>query len=201
MGNKVEIIISAKDGATRVIKGVGKSLKGVVKVGRLAGKAVGGVLKGIRNLGIAGGATMVGLVKNAADFRKEMAKVSTLTKSSDITQFTSDIIDLSAELGVAKNELARGLYQVLSAGVPEGNAIDFLRKSTKAAIGGVTTTETAVLALTKVLDSYGLKAGDVDLVADKMFTTVKNGVVNFEQLAQGMGQVSGLRVKSRNFAR
>jgi len=188
---KIRITAVAK-GAQKVIQGVGNSLKAMGGIASNASKVVGNVFKKIRNLGIAGAAAITGLVKSANDFRKVMAEVSTIAGNADITELTDQVIDLSAELGVAKNELAKGLYQVLSAGIPSGNAIEFLRKSTQAAIAGVTTTETAVTALTKVIDSYGLAAKDVDFVSDRMFTTVKNGVVTFEELAQGMGQISGL---------
>jgi len=192
MAKDVKIRITAKDETKPAISSTTKGLKTLGNVAKLTGRVIGRTLKMVRNLGLAGVAAMVGLTKHANSFRKSMAEVNTIIDGGGIAKFTEQVIDLSAELGVAKNELAKGLYQTLSAGVPKDNAIEFLTTATKAAIGGVTNTETAVTALTKVMDSYGLSAKDASHISDIMFTTVKKGVINFEQLSMGIGQVAGI---------
>lgn len=47
------------------------------------------------------------------------------------------VADLSKTLPIARDELANGLYQVISNGVPEDNWIDYLNKSAKASVGGI----------------------------------------------------------------
>ena len=192
MAKDAKIRITAKDATRAGFSAVKKSLRSIGKLASTATAGIGKMMRGVCNLAIAGIAGMTAMVKSANDFRKAMAEVNTVLVGGDIKELTKDVIDLSAELGVAKNELAKGLYQTLSAGIPADNAIDFLREATKAAIAGVTTTETAVTALTKVIDSYGMKAVDAGKISDIMFTTVKNGVITFEELAQGIGTVSGV---------
>jgi len=185
MAKDVKIRISATDATKTVFSSVARGMKAIGSVAATA-------LRGIRNLGIAGGIAFAGLIKNANEFRKGMAEVNTLIDGGGIEGLTSQVIDLSAELGIAKSELVGGLYQALSAGVPKDNVMDFLKVSAKAAIGGVATTKESVSALTTIMDTYNLKAEDASIISDKLFTTVKNGKINFSELARGIGDVAGI---------
>ncbi|WP_250160222.1 phage tail tape measure protein [Caloranaerobacter azorensis] len=73
--------------------------------------------------------------------------------------------------------------------VPKDNVFSFLETANKAAVGGVTNLETAVDGLTTVVNSYGADVIDVNKASDLMFTTVKLGKTNFEQLSQSLFNV------------
>jgi TP901 family phage tail tape measure protein len=127
---------------------------------------------------------------------KSLREVNTLTgevgkqAEKDFAKFKSGVASLSQELGIAQEQLSRGLYDTLSAGVPKGNAIDFLRVATKASVAGVTEVQVAVDGLTTNLNAFGLEADQAGRVSDIMFATVKAGKTTFDQLSNAMFNVA-----------
>jgi TP901 family phage tail tape measure protein len=170
---ELQILVNAKDNAS---KGLGK-----------ATKALGA-------LGIAAAAVGVASVKMAADFDKGMREVATLTPdvADNLDAMKSDVLELSRTLGVDAVEATGALYQAISAGVPADNAISFLEIASKAAIGGVTDTETAVDGLSTVMNAFASQNIDAQRAADVMFATVKAGKTDFSQLSASMFQVAPL---------
>jgi len=146
----------------------------------------------MRRIFLVGGAAFVGLVKFGNEFRTKMAQVNTMLEDGTnyIPEMTKQVRELSAEFGKAKTELADGLYQVLSAGVPRENAIEFLRVATEAAVGGVTDVKTSVDGLTTVLNAYGMAASDATQASDILFNVVKDGKVNYEELSENIGKIA-----------
>lgn len=135
-------------------------------------------------------------VKMAADVDKGLREVNTLFgetgKAAETTfkELQTGTKTLSNEIGIAQDVLTGGLYQAISAGVPKDNAFEFLEIAAKAAVGGVTDTETAVDGLTTTLNAFGLDASRAQDVADSMFTAVKGGKTNFEELSASLFQVA-----------
>lgn len=128
---------------------------------------------------------------------KKLREVNTLTgevgtqAEKDFASFQKGVAGLSAELGIAQDTLASGLYDTLSAGVPKDNAIEFLRTSSKLAVAGVTDTATAVDGLTTVINAYGLDSKQAGMVSDQMFTAMKMGKQTVEQISGSLFQVAG----------
>lgn len=138
-----------------------------------------------------GGALAIG-VANAIELEKRMANVMTISKqidASNISAYTDQIVRLSTELPQTTDQLADGLYQVVSTGFDGADALTILRVAAKGASAGLTTTETSARALLGVLKAYGLGAGDASDVMDVMFQTVNYGVISFSELAQQLGDV------------
>jgi len=137
------------------------------------------------------GAALTKATFDAKAFGEAMAEVSTIMDASnqEMQVFNDQVLQLSKDTGKAPEELAKALYQAVSAGIDAGDAMEFLGTATRAAIGGVATTSEAVDVLTNVLNSYGEAAGGVDRVSDIMFETVKKGKTTMSELAQNMGQV------------
>ena len=109
----------------------------------------------------------------------------------DFARLKGQVAELSKSIPVVRDELANGLYQVISNGVPEDNWIAFLQKSAKASVGGIADLGETVKVTSTIIKNYGLswdKAGDVQ---DKIQLTAKNGVTSFEQLAQALPRVTG----------
>ncbi len=100
------------------------------------------------------------------------------------------VADLSKTLSIARDELANGLYQVISNGVPEDNWIDYLNKSAKASVGGIADLGETVKVTSTVIKNYGLAWDAAESVQDKIQLTAKNGVTSFEQLAQALPRVT-----------
>lgn len=135
-------------------------------------------------------------VKMAMDVDKGLREVNTLFgetgKAAETTfkELQGGVKTLSNEIGIAQDVLVGGLYQAISAGVPKENAFEFMEIAAKAAVAGVTDTETAVDGLTSTLNAFGLDASRAQDVADSMFTTVKGGKTTFEELAASLFQVA-----------
>lgn len=138
-----------------------------------------------------GGALVIG-VRNAIELEKHMANVMTISKeinNTNIEQFTNQIVELSTQLPQTADQLAEGLYQVISTGFDGADAMTILRVSARGAAAGLTTTETSARALLGVLKAYGMDASQANDVMDIMFQTVNYGVVSFDELAQQLGDV------------
>ena len=103
--------------------------------------------------------------------------------------------DQVAELGKAipltRDQLANGLYQVISNGVPEDNWIEYLEKSAKASVGGIADVGEVVKVTSTLIKNYGKDWSDAGSIQDKIQLAAKNGVTSFEQLAQALPRVGG----------
>lgn len=149
----------------------------------------------------AGATILAGLgvsMKAAADFEGAMRSVNTMMGLSqeEFTDFSKEVQALAANLGVSAVDSAKALYQAISAGVPKENVLTFLEIATKAAIGGMTDTETAVDGLTTVINAFKLPISDAQRVADIMFTTVKGGKTTFDELSASIFQVAPIAAAS-----
>ena len=103
--------------------------------------------------------TVVKGVKDFRAFEKQMAEIETLLTGVDEVmkdELTVGVVSLSKEFGFAVKDLTRGLYDIISATVPAGQAIDFLRIATKASIAGLATVAESVDILTSLYNAYGL---------------------------------------------
>lgn len=111
--------------------------------------------------------------------------------SEDFARLKDEVADLAKTLPVARDELAGGLYQVISNGVPEDNWITYLRQSARASVGGIADLGETVKVTSTIIKNYGLSWDDAGRVQDKIQLTAKNGVTSFEQLAQALPRVTG----------
>ncbi|WP_307031116.1 phage tail tape measure protein [Streptomyces canus] len=140
---------------------------------------------------IIGAALGVG-VAQAISLERAMANVLTISQqitSENVGAFTDQTVELSTRLPQTADQLADGLYQIVSSGFDGADAMEILEVSAQGAAAGLTTSETSARALLGVLNAYGLSASDATDVMDVMFQTVNYGVISFEELAQQLGDV------------
>lgn len=199
-----EIRLKAPDGSIlRSLKmevgGLGDLLKGVVRRSDEAGAglrkmAATSVLidtsvRAVENLK----GVVSGLVAPFASFEQAMAKANTMANKSggEFNALEKQIKSLGDEIPLLRDEIAGGLYQVISSGVPEDNWIDYLKKSTKAAVGGVADLGQTVTVTATLIKNYGMSWDAAGTIQDKIQMTAKNGATSFEQLAQALPRVSG----------
>ncbi len=134
----------------------------------------------------------------ANEYRDAMLEVKTITGQTDaeFEKMSDSVIELSKDVPIAAEEMAKGLYQIVSAGYDGADGLKVLEVASKAAVGGITDTATAADGLTTVLNSFGLEASDAASVADTMFTTVKLGKTTFGELASSLSNVSSIAASS-----
>lgn len=159
-----------------------------------------GALGGLGKLGVAAGAGIaagiaagaVASVASFADLERGMNEVFTLLPGiSDeaMGELTGDVKDFAKEFGVLPKDVVPALYQALSAGVPQDNVFEFLETAQKAALGGVTDLETAVDGISSVVNAYGSDVVSAAEASDLMFTAVRLGKTNFEELSGSLFNV------------
>ncbi len=132
------------------------------------------------------------LTAESRTFSGAMAAANTMAGKSgqEFSTLKEKVAKLSEEIPVARDQLANGLYQVISNGVPEDNWIDYLEKSAKASVGGIANLEEVVKVTSTVIKNYGLAWSDAGTIQDKIQLTAKNGVTSFEQMAQALPRVT-----------
>ena len=146
-------------------------------------------IRAIRDLGDMVG----GLAAPFDSFETAMRGANTMAGKSgaEFEALTAQVTELGKTIPLAREELANGLYQVISNGVPEDNWIEFLEKSSRSAVGGIADLGETVTVTSTLIKNYGLEWSQAGAIQDKIQTTAKNGVTSFEQLAQALPRVSG----------
>ena len=134
-----------------------------------------------------------GIADDFNAFDKGMRAVNTMAGESKegLSLLTGQVEELANTIPLAKEELASGLYQVISNGVPKDNWIAFLEQSSKSAVGGIADLGQTVTVTSTLIKNYGLEWSEAAALQDKIQTTAKNGVTSFEQLAQALPRVTG----------
>ena len=132
------------------------------------------------------------VVNDTIIFEKEFANVTTLLDSEGIQSakmMEEGLLDMAGALGSAE-ELTKGLYQTLSAGVTPGvQAMQFLESSAKFAQAGLIDMATSVDVLSTVVNAYGLEVEKAGWVSDVLFQTIKDGKITGQELAASLGRV------------
>lgn len=136
--------------------------------------------------------TLQDITADSRAFGAAMRVANTMAgKNADgFAKLKNQVAELAKNVPVARDELANGLYQVVSNSVPENNWLNFLNKSAKASVGGVADLGGVVKVTSTVIKNYGLAWDAAESVQDKIQLTAKNGVTSFEQLAQALPRVT-----------
>ncbi|MDO9625137.1 MAG: phage tail tape measure protein [Pseudomonas sp.] len=135
----------------------------------------------------AGGA----LLRFYAQYAQRMGEVNSITDLSaqQFQALSTDVRQLSQDMGKDAAQSASALYDILSSGVSTDNSISTLALATKAAVAGVTDTATAVRGGLAIVNAYGEGIENLGLRYDQMFLAVRDGVTTFPELASYIGDV------------
>lgn len=126
------------------------------------------------------------------EFRKNMLEVATISTqvTDDMTGFMNQVMSITQEIPIKAPEAAKALYSIVSAGHDGADGMKILEVSAKAAVGGLTETETAADAVTTILNAYKMSAEEAGTVSDQLFTTVRLGKTTFGELRASIAQVA-----------
>jgi TP901 family phage tail tape measure protein len=197
--HNIRVILSANAGNFRgVLASSAGQVKAFERTVESAGATTNRVGAGMRTA-MAGGAAAVaaGLgyaVVKAAEFDASMRNVNSLTGLSQkaFEAQEKQVVAMSTQLPQSAKQLADGLYQIASSGFTGAKGLTVLKASAVAASAGLTDTNTSAQAIVAVLHSYGEGVGQAKAVSDTLFQTVNLGVLSFQDMAQGLGQVVGV---------
>lgn len=187
-----------------VLRGSNEGLNATVKDARdqikLMKEEADRASKSFRDLGVVGGAAFAALaaattiqVKASIDLAAAMAAVATMIpgQTARIQELKREVQSLAVEVGKSTNDLAQGLYNVLSAFGDSADAVQKLEITAKAATAGVSATGEALSFLSAVTKAYGdTSAEAMEKVADLGFQTVNLGDTTFPALAAAIGGVT-----------
>lgn len=137
--------------------------------------------------------TLNNITQESRDFGAAMREANTMAGkgAAEFEKLRGQVAGLSKVVPMARDQLARGLYQVISNGVPENNWISYLEASAKSAVGGIADVGEVVKVTSTIIKNYGLEWDAAQDIQDKIQLTAKNGVTSFEQLAAALPSVTG----------
>ena len=183
---------------TLVVKLVG-DISGFSESMQSAGGTIKNVGKGLQD---AGGwmtatvtAPLLGIgaaaIKSSVDLNSMMGNIQSLGLSQDrVVGLKSSVQDLAIEMGKGTDDMADGLYQVVSAFGDTSDSVDILKNAAKTGAAGLATTTDALNLLATVTKGYGDESLDAQKkVSDLAFQTVNLGQTTFPELAASMGKV------------
>ena len=180
-------IVGDDSNLKKALKRSGKQLEGfgkrVGKIGAQAGVAFAATATAVATKGVTA----------FAEFEKGMNEVMTLLPDAGEEAFgelSKQTKDFAKEFGVLPDKAIPALYSALSAGVPKDNVFEFMEIAQKAAKGGVTELETAVDALSSVVNAYGVESISAAESSDLLLTAVRLGKTTFEELASEIYKVA-----------
>lgn len=139
------------------------------------------------------------MVKAAIDFEDQMARVNTmLTDSTEhyLPEFTEGIKKLAVDFGQSTKALTDGLYDVLSAQVDAGDAMEFMKVASESAVGGFVDTNTAVSAMLTMMKTYGDELKDAADASDFLHAVVERGRITYQELADTLGTTAAIAQKA-----
>lgn len=185
----LEIIIRAKDQATRVIDEIGN------KVSSNADKILNGMERAGRTLSVAVTAPIVGAgaaaLKLQSDWEMTMAHIVGLTDTpqAQLDEWKGKVLDLSREYGVSANSIAEALYFIAGAGLTGQTAIDALTASVQAQTAGLGDAQVIADLLTSVINAYGAENITSARAVDILTAAVNYGKAEADAFAPVMGRL------------
>jgi TP901 family phage tail tape measure protein len=152
-----------------------------------------GAAAALAGVAIAGAAVAVGVesVKAAANFQELTTTLVTGAGESakNIDMVREGVLKLATETGRMPEALVKGLYLIESAGFHGAEGLHVLETAAKAASVGGADMETTADALTSALNAYHLPASEAAHVTDVLLTTVAQGKMHMQDLAENIGKV------------
>mgnify|MGYP000913326091 CR=1 FL=1 len=184
----------------RAMNGINAQFKKLNKDVGILNKTLGLLGRATKGIGMMGSFVGIPGILGASTrafmkFEKNVAEVYTLLPKANraaFDQMSKDALRFSEKFGIMPEEVTRGMYQAISAGItPETLMSDdgFLEVAQQSAVAGVTDLKTAVDAFTNVINSYGRETYDVAQVADMMFKAVSMSKTTFRELSDYMYQI------------
>ncbi len=197
---KLAIIVTARDLASRTLKGINKELggfgKGLRAAGRDLSKGVGNAVRNVERIGAAGiGLAVAGgaaAVKWASDFEDDLNTINTIARVTpdQLSEIGSGIRGLARDTGADLSDLTAGYYDLLSAGIKVGDAQTVLNQAYKLGRGALGSTAQGVDVLTTALNAYNLKGDQAGRISNELAKAVEDGKVTLDQIAGSYANVA-----------
>jgi TP901 family phage tail tape measure protein len=168
------------------------SFSAFAAAGRAAFNAVSHGMQTVRNAAIGLGVGIGGAAREFYTWNSEAARAWALMDigKDEFVKMRTEIAAMSAELGVAKDELGKGWTLAAGSGVENNEIVRFLRTAAKVAITDGSDIETAINGMTSVLNAFGYQSADAARVTDMLFSNVDRGKSSFHALSSYIAQAA-----------
>lgn len=195
----VELIFSADYRGQPNMRKLKRDLAGSIDSFNSGVSAVAGFTTALVTLEAAAVGTSIALassgVEAAGKFNDSFNEISTLlttVSDDDLANFKQAIKDYGSESTASLESVNGAIYDSISAGIKWQDSLEFMTEAERLAVAGKADLNSVVKVLTGSLNAYGKTADDAGEFSDILFNTVKNGVTTLPELADQLGQVTGL---------
>ena len=131
-------------------------------------------------------------IEKFREFELRMQEVGTILDQDTYPQLqrlTVGVELLSIRFGQSTSDMAKGMYDILSAAFSARDALNLLNTATKASIAGLSTVRDSVDIFTTVLNTYGMSVEQATRISDILFQSVIRGKFQFRDLESSLGYV------------
>lgn len=181
--------------SSKVEKMARKAETGFARIARSAEKVSQKAFTMGRNTAIATAAMAAPLVyagKQAVAFEEKMSNVSTLIDETkeNMQDMGNEVLNLAKKLPVPIEELTTSLYDVRSAGIEAGDAMNVLEQSSKLSVAGLGSVKEATDFVTSAMNTFKSENLTAAEAANIAFASVKGGKTTISELAQSFGNTA-----------
>ena len=200
------LIMRARDEASRVVRGLGGSMRAVSAQTAIAaqqamahGTALMGAGTAMIATGVATLAVFNDMTQAAADYSKQVAL--TATQLDGVKLSLKDLSDMglrtAKEFPVQFDQIQGSLYDIFSSLETNGPEAEIILKGiAKAAVAGNVEMETAGRANIAIMNAWKMKGNDINRVNDVMFQLVRKGVGTYDEFGKSIGKSIPSAVKA-----
>lgn len=160
-------------------------------VGSALGGGIAGVIQGAASKLIDFGKVAFDEYKKLDTSINNIGTLGVEAAGLSLEEFKRLSTELSTTLPDTAGNIANGIYNAISAGITgtEEEIAGFVEIAGKVAVAGLSDTNTAVNALTSVVNAYGLGVQGAEQVSNTFFAAIKAGKTSFEELNAGLANV------------
>lgn len=133
--------------------------------------------------------------KELVQFDSDLRQVFTLAPQLSAgmrRQLSADTLAIGADIGRLTDETLPAMYQALSLGLPEENALNAVAIASDAARAGNAELQETMVLGQSIINAYGADMYDLTQVYDLLFFAIKNGAVTMPELLQGMNDITSV---------
>jgi TP901 family phage tail tape measure protein len=134
-------------------------------------------------------------IQNLREFGKGIAEINSLLPANAklTTEAANSILSLSASYGSSQQSQARAFYDIVSGGIKgTSEQLRVLEQANKAAVAGLVDIDKSAKLLIQSMNSYAKTGLTAEQASDQLFAAVREGVTDFGQLSEFMGNVTGI---------
>ena len=171
-------------------EGAGESMDEFGSTGVEAIQAVGaalisaGIVKAVADIA----QIFLAAAESAEKFETALAQLETIAGGEYMAGLKAEINELSAQTGIAAEDLTLVAYNAISAGTAVEDAVGMAESASKLATAGFTDTSSALSVLTTAINAYGDAAGTAEQISDSLITVQNLGVTTVADLSSTMGK-------------